>query len=267
MLSHELEQGGVDRRPDGACGGLVARGHLDPVGEHGLRQVAVGAELAHVLDRDHHLEVELLARPRVDELDLTTHAGHEAADLLERPLRGGQADALERPRDDALETLERDRQVSAPLRPGHRVHLVEDQRLDGAQHLATLRGEQQEERLRRGDEDVGRRAQHLLALALRRVARAHPDRQARAHARERAAQVALDVVVERLQRRDVEEAQPFARRLAEAVEAEQEGGQRLSGAGRRLHEHVLAACDRRPGELLRGCRAGEGTLEPGSRLG
>ena len=84
---------------------------------------------------------------------------------------------------------------------------------------------------------------------------------------ERPAQVALDVVVERLQRRHVEEAQPVARRLVEAVEAEQEGGERLSGAGRRLHEHVLAARDRGPGALLRRCRAGEGALEPGSRGG
>ena len=113
--------------------------------------------------------------------------------------------------DDALEALQRERQVRAALRAGDRVHLVEDHRLDGAQHLAALRGEQQEERLGRRDQDVGRRAQHLLALALRRVARAHADGELRAHAGERAAQVALDVVVERLQRRHVEEPQALAR--------------------------------------------------------
>ena len=48
------------------------------------------------------------------------------------------------------------------------------------QHLAALRREQQEERLRGGDQDVGRRAQHLLALALRRVAGADADRELRA---------------------------------------------------------------------------------------
>ena len=179
-----------------------------PSGIDRLAGLAVGAELAHVLHRDHDLEVQLLAGTRVDELDLPARASHEPTDLLERPLRGGQADALERPRDDALEPLQRDRQVGAALRPGHRMHLVEDHRLDRAQHLAPLRREQQEERLRRGDEDVGRRAQHLLALALRRVARAHTDREARAHPGERPAQVALDVVVERLQRRHVEQAQP-----------------------------------------------------------
>ena len=46
--------------------------------------------------------------------------------------------------------------MGAALGAGHRVHLVDDDRLDAAQGLARLRGEQQEQRLRRGDEDVGR---------------------------------------------------------------------------------------------------------------
>ena len=83
-------------------------------------------ELAHVLDRDDDLEVELLAHARVDELDLTTRSGDEAADLVERPLCGREADALERLLDELLEALEREREVRAALRPGDRVHLVED---------------------------------------------------------------------------------------------------------------------------------------------
>ena len=79
------------------------------------------------------------------------------------------------------------------------------------------------------------------------------------------AEVPLDVVVERLQRRDVEQPEALARRLVQPVDALEERGERLPGAGRRLDEDVRAGRDRRPGELLRGRRAGERALEPGSR--
>ena len=105
-------------------------------------------------------EVELLADARVDELDLPPGARDEPADLLERPLRRREADALERHFDEALEPLQREREVRAALRPRDRVDLVEDHGLDTAQRLARLRGEEQEERLGRRDEDVRRRAQH-----------------------------------------------------------------------------------------------------------
>ena len=142
--------------------------------------------------------------------------GDPAADLGERPLRGREADPLEGLLDDPLEPLERDGEVRAALRPGDRVHLVEDHRLDGLQQLAAARGEQQVQRLGRRDQDVGRRAEHPLAVALRRVARPHADRERRADPGERAAEVALDVVVERLERRDVEQPEAFARRRRSA---------------------------------------------------
>ena len=78
-----------------------------------------------------------------------------------------------------------------------------------AQRVARLRGEHQVERLGRRDQDVGRLLEQLAPLLLRRVAGAHRDAQLRLEPGERAAQVALDVVVERLQRRDVEHAQPL----------------------------------------------------------
>ena len=155
--------------------------------------------------------------------------------------------------------------MGAALRPGDGVDLVEDHRLDGPQQLAAARREQQVQRLGRRDQDVGRRPQHPLAVALRRVARAHADRERRADPGERPAEVALDVVVERLERRDVEEPQPLAGRVVQPVEAEEERGERLARAGRRLDEDVPAGRDRRPGELLRGCRRAEGALEPGPR--
>src|SRR5581483_961136 len=91
------------------------------------------------------------------------------------------------------------------------------------------------------------------------------DAHVRAEPGQRPAEVALDVVIERLQRRHVEDAQPLARRSGEPVERIQEGGERLSGAGRRLDQHVSAGRDRGPAELLRGRRRRERALEPGAR--
>jgi hypothetical protein len=61
--------------------------------------------------------------------------------------------------------------VRAALRAGE-LH-TEDHGLDGLQELAAARGEEQEQRLGRRDQDVGRRAEHPLAVALRRVPRPH----------------------------------------------------------------------------------------------
>ena len=262
---HELEDRRIDRGPDRAARPLDADAHLDAVrerrdGERGRRR-----QLAHVLDRDDDLEVELLADARVDELDLAARAGDEPADLLHRPLRRREPDALEGRVDEALEPLEREREMRAALRAGDGVHLVEDHRLDPAERLARLRGEEQEERLGRGDEDVGRRPQHPAALLGRRVARAHRDRELRVEPGERASQVPLDVVVQRLERRDVEQAQPLAGRLVEAVDADQERSERLPRPRRRLDEDVTAARDRRPAEQLCRRRLGERALEPGPR--
>ena len=203
----------------------------------------------------------------VDERDLAARARDEAADLRERALCRREADALEGPLDDALEPLEREREVRAALRARDRMHLVEDHRLHGSEQLAAARGEEQEERLGGRDQDVRRCAQHLLALALRRVARADADRELRAQARERAAEISLDVVVQRLERGDVEEPQALTRSLVEAIDADEKRGERLAGAGRRLNEDVPSAPDRRPRELLRRGRPGERSLEPGPRLG
>ena len=127
----ELEQGGVDRRPDRADVRLVARSPSPPRPARPAATAGCDAfQLAHVLDRDHDLEIELLALSGVDERDLAARAGDEAPDLVERPLRGREPDPLERPLDDPLESLERDREMRAALRAGDRVHLVEDQRLD-----------------------------------------------------------------------------------------------------------------------------------------
>ena len=106
---------------------------------------------------------------------------------------------------ETVEALDGEGEVRTALRAGDGVHLVEDQRLDALQHLAPARGEQQVERLRGRDQDVRVLAQHRGAVALRGVSGADGDAELRVEARERAAQVALDVVVQRLQRRHVEQ--------------------------------------------------------------
>ena len=152
--------------------------------------------------------------------------------------------------------------MRSALGPGDGVDLVEDDGLDPMQRLARLRGQQEVERLRSRDEDVGRALEHPPALVGRRVARAHADGELGAQPRERAPQVPLDVVVERLERGDVEKAQTVAGRLVEPIDAGEEGSEGLAGSGRGLDEDVPAACDRRPAELLRAGRLGECTLEP-----
>ena len=206
VLPDELEDGGVDRGPDRAGRRLVARRHHDVVVDDRLGELERGAELAQVLDRDDDLEVELLARPGVDELDRAV-AGDEPADLLERALRRREADPLRRLLEQRVEPLQRERQVGAALGAGDGVHLVDDHGLDPAERLARLRGQHQEERLRRRDQDVGRLLHELAPLLLGRVARADADAEVGLDPGERPAQVPLDVVVERLQRRDVEQAQ------------------------------------------------------------
>ena len=68
-----------------------------------------------------------------------------------------------------------------------------------------------------------------------------PTRRLELEPGERAAQVPLDVVVERLQRRDVEHAQPLAGRRVQPVDRVEERGQRLARAGRGLDQDVAAA--------------------------
>src|SRR5882724_3002888 len=97
--------------------------------------------------------------------------------------------------------------MRATFRACNGMYLVEDQRADTLQVLSRARGKQQVQRLRSGDQDVGRVPQHRRALLLWRVSGAHADRQLRLQPGERAAQVALDVVVQRLERRDVDQPQ------------------------------------------------------------
>ena len=278
----------MDGRPD-AVAALRARGRT-------ARLLVERQDLAdggHVVDRDHDLEVERLARPGIDDLDVAVRsdAAEEPGDRVERPLRGAQADALERRRvrgSKALEPLEAEGEVGATLGAGDRVDLVDDDVLDAPQDLADLAREHQVQRFGGRDEDVRRAAGDLAAVLGRGVARAAGDgdrRDRRAEplrrvsdAGQRRPQVALDVVGERLQRGDVQDADrtglrtgPFGRRVGgEPVERPQERGEGLAGTGRGMDKRVATGGDGRPAAGLGVGRRLEARLEPladGSREG
>ena len=145
-------------------------------------------------------------------------ADQEARDLVDRLLRRRQADAHGRLRASSAASRSSDSARWLPrLFAGERVDLVDDDGARRREHLAArLRAEQHVQRLGRRDDDVRRPLAHARALALRRVAGAHQRadvdvgqaRAPRARARMPAsgtARLLLDVVGQRLQRRDVDD--------------------------------------------------------------
>ena len=176
-----------------------------------------------------------------------------------------------------VEAFQRERQVRAPLVARQRVHLVHDDRVHAAQGVAGPGGQDEEQRLRGGDEDVRRLAGQAPALVRRRVAGA--DRHADvglgqpapprhlADPGQRGAQVPLDVHRQRLERGDVEHPAAQLRvggsRVArQPVQRPQEGGQRLARSRRRDDQRVVAGGDRRPGLGLGRGRLAERPGEP-----
>ena len=90
----ELEQLRVDRGPDRADVGVGLALGGDALGVGEVRR----AGLAHVLDRHDDLQVELLGDPGIDDLALALRADEELRDPLQRALRRGEADPLQRVR-------------------------------------------------------------------------------------------------------------------------------------------------------------------------
>ncbi len=216
--------------------------------------------------------------------DRARPAREEARHFLDRLLGGRKADALQLAAARVVEPLEGDRQVRAPARLQHRVDLVHDHDARGPQHLAgLLRGEEQVERLGRGDEDVRRRAQHRRALVLGRVAASHRGRDLRrriahrlgegADLAARLGQVLVDVRRQRLQGRDVDHPH-LVGKLAllgalaeELVERGEERGERLPRAGGRGDEGGVPAPDGGPAQGLGGGRLAEAAVPPAAEYG
>ena len=179
----------------------------------------------------------------------------------------------------ALEAFERQGEVRATLRGRERVDLVDDHPAHRAQRVACPRREHEIERLGRGDEDVGRRAQQRGAFLALGVAGAHAhDRYVarhaepfgrQLHASKRRAQVLVDVDGERAQRGHVEHPAAFEfgwhRLDGEPVDRGEECRERLARAGRRHDQRVVAAGDDRPAFGLGRRELGERGGEPRAR--
>ena len=240
MSPDHLDEPGMNRRPDGAprCGRCRRpRRHLLDL-----------SESRHVLDGDLDRQLDVLPRSRIDDPHRTrapavvlAHlpSAEKARDLLEGTLGRRKSYSLQTAglaavrSAKALQSLQREAEVRAPLRTGDGVNLIENHRLDAREHLAGLRGEEQIERLGSRDQDVRGMASHPRALRRRRVAAAdHNFRDVTGNAEtlgggrdagDRRAQVALDVEREGLQRRDIERATTPARRRRLAEEDALEG--------------------------------------------
>ena len=133
---------------------------------------------------------------------------------LDGLLRGGKADADRRAREKSFEPLERKRQMRAAFIVGDGMDFIHDHRFDIAQDGAAALGRQKDiERFRRGDENMRRPHQHFAAFVHQGVASAHADadfghQQATfggftKNFAQRELEIFLDVVAQRLQRRDV----------------------------------------------------------------
>ena len=158
-LAHELEQLGVDRRPDRAARGLAAG---EPARADRIR--------ARPPRRDRRVRSSTRRAPRCAGrapcgAPASTIVTSRCGPTRKRPISSSGFWVALRPiRCDGrprlrLEALEREREVRAALGVGDGVDLVDDHRLDPAEHLARVRGEDQVQRLGRRDEDVGRVAQ------------------------------------------------------------------------------------------------------------
>ena len=209
----------------------------------------------------------------------TLRPDEEARDLVDRALRGGQADAGRAFVGDVVEPGDAERHVAAPPVADEGVDLIDDEGADVSQGGAGLgRREHQVERLGGRDEDVGRVLGDRLSLGGGRVAAAHGDADGRqlvaqlggdgVDLGQRGLQVAMDVGPEGLEGRDVEDLEVVVEQAGlgladQRVDAGQEGGQRLARPGGRSDQHVAAGADVRPAVGLGVCRGGEVAQEPG----
>ena len=252
----------VDRLPD-----LVRHHRLERHRRHLDGEVA-RAHVATVDDRT------VGHAPRID----MAGADQEPRNLLDRLLRGRQADAGQAALAQRFEAFEAQGQVAAALAVGNRVDLVDDHRARAGQHQAPrFRAEQQVQRLGRRDEDLRRALQHALAFGGRRVAGAHASadlelaestpREFVANAGQRCLEIDRDVVGQRLQRRNIDDRGLLGQAAGEALAHEpvdrgEERGQGLAGTGRRRDQGMPAGTNRRPGIALGRRRGGEGLCEP-----
>ena len=133
------------------------------------------SEFGHVVDRHDDPQVEGLLRWRGDDRDRRTSA-QKAGYLFDRADGRGESDALSRFRQQSIQPFKRQGEVRAALAGGHRVDLVDDDRLNAQQSFAGRAGEHQVERFGGGDQDVRRELGQQPTILRGGVTRAHPDR-------------------------------------------------------------------------------------------
>ena len=219
-----------------------------------------------------------LVRRRLDDGDRSA-AGQEPGHLLDRPDGRGQPDPLRRPVQQHVQPVQRDGQVGAAFGAGNGVDLVDDHGPDVGQHLPGPAGQQQEQRLRGGDQDVGAVPGEGPPVARRGIAGADRDRDLRQRQSARAATAPIPVSGDR-RLRSTSTASAFSgdryntvhraagatwlagRSGDQVVDRGQERGECLARPGGRDDQGVVAAADRVPGAGLRSGRFGERGGEP-----
>ena len=161
--------------------------------------------------------------------------------------RRRQGDPLQRGRK-RLQPGQREREQVTAFGRRERVHLVDHNPLQSSKQRVSLGiGEQQRERFRRGQQHM-RRAHPLPRFTIRRsIAAAGLDPHVQAQLGHRGQQIALHIVRQRLQRRNVERVQAIGRRAAvqlrrtEGRQCWQKPAQSLARAGIGHQQRVLAA--------------------------
>ena len=261
VLLDEFRQAGVDLGPD------LARHHR------------LEWRIGHF-----HTQVAAAMMPGVDGRDLgggpavSSCAGEEMGDHVNRILGRGEADALQLVAAERRQPFERQREVGAALVRRDGVNFVDDDRPGGSQHgPPRFRPQENVERLRRRHQDVRRAAAHALSFGGRGVAGPDPGAdldvvepalaQPFADARQRRLEIAVDIVRQRLERGDVDDLGRVGQATIEAlpdhvVDRRQKGGERLARSGWRGDEGVPAGLDRRPSLGLSRRRRSEAVGEP-----
>ena len=162
----------LDVRPDRTAPRIARRGPGQIAPD---RHVAQRSQVGH---RHHDPQVPLLVRRWIHDRHRTP-PDQEPRDLLHRTHRRRQPDPLRGRAQQGVQPIERHGEMRPPLGAGDRVDLVHDHRLDAPQRLPRRGRQQQEQRLRRRDQDVGRRPPEPSPLVGRGVARPHGHRDLR----------------------------------------------------------------------------------------
>jgi hypothetical protein len=204
---------------------------------------------------------------------------YKSGDGLRRPNGGRKGDPLEIT-GESHESIHGRHQVRSSLRSEDGMDLIKD---DGGQVLqdgpASRRAEQKVEAFRRGDQNFRRMTDPPAAVRRWRVPASGQDLNGRKRFSgpaknpfqfaKRPEEVALNVVVERPQRRYIQDAGLPGRPLSndKLVQGPQEGRQRLSASGWSRYQEMFAAGDLRPGLFLKIRGPAHSVREPASDQG